>query len=63
MHRGGLLLLVLAVAFGMAMDPKSRRIFSGCDNKMMAVMDADTGKVLATPAIGAGVDATDVYGG
>ncbi len=43
---------------GMAMDPKSRRIFSGCDNKMMAVMDADTGKVVATPAIGAGVDAT-----
>jgi DNA-binding beta-propeller fold protein YncE len=43
---------------GMAMDTKSRRIFSGCDNKMMAVMDADTGKVVATPAIGDGVDAT-----
>ncbi|MGA2376495.1 MAG: YncE family protein [Candidatus Sulfotelmatobacter sp.] len=30
----------------------------GCDNKMMAVVNADTGKVLATPAIGGGVDAT-----
>jgi hypothetical protein len=43
---------------GMAIDPASRRIFSGCDNKMMAVMDADTGKVVATVPIGAGVDAT-----
>src|SRR3984885_8241906 len=36
---------------GMAMDPKTRRIFSGCDNKMMAVMDADTGKVVTTVPI------------
>lgn len=43
---------------GLAMDRKNRRIFSGCENKMMAVVDADTGKVIATPAIGAGVDAT-----
>jgi DNA-binding beta-propeller fold protein YncE len=43
---------------GIAMDPKTRRIFSGCDNKMMAVMDADTGKVVATVPIGDGVDAT-----
>ena len=43
---------------GMAMDTKTRRLFSGCGNKMMAVMDADTGKVVATPAIGNGVDAT-----
>src|SRR5579859_2042429 len=43
---------------GMAMDTKTRRIFSGCDNKMMAVMNADTGKVVAMPAIGDGVDAT-----
>jgi DNA-binding beta-propeller fold protein YncE len=42
---------------GLAMDLKSRRLFSGCHNKMMAVMDADTGKVVATPAIGQGVDA------
>ena len=43
---------------GLAIDRKNRRLFSGCDNKMMAVVDADTGKVLATPAIGEGVDAT-----
>jgi len=43
---------------GMAMDTKTRRIFSGCDNKMMAVMDADTGKVVTTVPIGDGVDAT-----
>jgi DNA-binding beta-propeller fold protein YncE len=43
---------------GLSMDQKNRRLFVGCDNKMMAVVDADTGKVLATPAIGEGVDAT-----
>lgn len=43
---------------GMAMDTKTRRIFSGCDNKMMAVMNADTGQVVTTVPIGEGVDAT-----
>jgi DNA-binding beta-propeller fold protein YncE len=43
---------------GLSMDKKNRRLFVGCDNKMMAVVNADTGKVLATPAIGDGVDAT-----
>lgn len=42
---------------GLAIDRKNRRLFAGCDNKMMAVVDADTGKVIATPAIGEGVDA------
>jgi DNA-binding beta-propeller fold protein YncE len=42
---------------GLAMDRKHRRLFLGCHNQMMAVVDADTGKVLATPAIGQGVDA------
>jgi len=42
---------------GLAMDTASRRLFAGCHNKMMAVVDADTGKVIATPAIGEGVDA------
>jgi DNA-binding beta-propeller fold protein YncE len=42
---------------GLAMDRKNRRLFAGCDNKMMAVINADTGKVIATPAIGEGVDA------
>ncbi len=43
---------------GLSMDRKNRRLFVGCDNKMMAIVNADTGKVLATPAIGDGVDAT-----
>ena len=41
----------------MAADLKTRRLFLGCDNKMMAVINADTGKIIATPAIGEGVDA------
>ena len=43
---------------GLSIDRKKRRLYVGCDNKMMAVVDADSGKVLATPAIGEGVDAT-----
>ena len=43
---------------GLSIDRKHRRLFVGCDNKMLAVVDADSGKVLATPAIGDGVDAT-----
>ena len=42
---------------GLAMDQKGRRLFAGCGNKMMAIVNADTGKVIDTPAIGAGVDA------
>jgi DNA-binding beta-propeller fold protein YncE len=42
---------------GLAIDRKNRRLFAGCDNKMMAVVDADTGKVVATAPIGDGVDA------
>ncbi len=42
---------------GLAIDRKNRRLFAGCDNKMMAVVDADTGKVVATTPIGDGVDA------
>src|SRR5215467_12816001 len=37
---------------GLAMDQKHRRLFAGCGNKMMAIVDADSGKVIATPAIG-----------
>ena len=41
---------------GLAIDAKNRRVFAGCENKMMAVMDADSGKVITTLPIGAGVD-------
>lgn len=43
---------------GLAMDTTNRILFSGCHNKMMAIVNADTGKVIASPAIGQGVDAT-----
>ena len=42
---------------GMAIDRGHRRLFVGCSNKMMAMLDAATGKVLATAPIGGGVDA------
>jgi YVTN family beta-propeller protein len=43
---------------GLALDRKHRRLFVGCDNKMMAVVNADSGKVITTLPIGEGVDAT-----
>ena len=42
---------------GLAIDRISRRLFSVCDGKKMAVVNADTGKVEATPEIGDGPDA------
>jgi DNA-binding beta-propeller fold protein YncE len=42
---------------GLAMDKKNRRLYVGCDNKMMAVVNAETGKVITTLPIGDGVDA------
>jgi hypothetical protein len=42
---------------GLAIDSSNRRLFAVCDNKLMAVVDADSGKVVATPAIGEGPDA------
>ena len=42
---------------GLAIDQANRRLFSVCDNKLMAITDADSGKVVATPAIGEGPDA------
>ena len=41
---------------GLALDGKNRRLFSACDNKMMAIVDADSGKLLTTVPIGEGVD-------
>jgi DNA-binding beta-propeller fold protein YncE len=42
---------------GLSMDRAKRRLFSTCHNEVMIVMDADSGKVLASPAIGKGTDA------
>jgi len=41
---------------GMAIDAEHGRVFSGCHNRIMTVLDTKTGKVLATPPIGANVD-------
>jgi DNA-binding beta-propeller fold protein YncE len=43
---------------GLALDAKNRRLFVGCGNKVMPIVNADNGKVLATLPIGEGVDAT-----
>ena len=42
----------------MAMDRPNRRIFIGCRSKVMAVVDADSGKVITTVPIGDHVDAS-----
>ncbi len=44
-------------ASGMAIDREHHRLFLGCDNQLMAMLDSSSGKVLATVPIGAGVDA------
>jgi len=44
---------------GLAIDRKNRRLFAGCGgNKKMAIVDADSGKVIDMPEIGQGCDAT-----
>ena len=42
----------------MAIDRANHRIFVGCRSKVMAVLDADSGKVITTLPIGDHVDAT-----
>ncbi len=42
---------------GLAIDKTGRRLFAVCDGGKMAVVDANTGKTLANPAIGEGPDA------
>jgi DNA-binding beta-propeller fold protein YncE len=43
---------------GLSMDRAKRRLFATCHNEMMVVLDADSGKVLDTPAIGKNTDAS-----
>lgn len=43
-------------ASGMAIDVKNHRLFLGCDNHLMVMLDSETGKVLASVPIGEGVD-------
>ncbi len=42
---------------GLALDRKHRRLFSVCSNKLMVVVNADTGAVVTTLPIGQGTDA------
>jgi len=44
-------------ASGMAVDTENHRLFLGCHNHLMVMMDSRSGKVLATVPIGDGVDA------
>ena len=42
---------------GMAIDVKNHRLFLGCHNQMMVMMNSENGNVVATVPIGSGVDA------
>jgi DNA-binding beta-propeller fold protein YncE len=44
-------------ASGLAIDTAHHRLFLGCHNKLMVMMDSDSGKVVATVPIGDRVDA------
>jgi YVTN family beta-propeller protein len=41
---------------GLAIDTAHHRLFAGCHNKVMVMLDSASGKVVATVPIGAGVD-------
>jgi YVTN family beta-propeller protein len=41
---------------GIALDSAHHRLFSGCHNKMMVMLDTESGKVVGSVPIGAGVD-------
>jgi DNA-binding beta-propeller fold protein YncE len=43
---------------GQAIDLANRRLFVGCNNEKMSVLDADSGKILQTLPIGVHIDAT-----
>ena len=41
---------------GMGLDAEHHRVYSGCHNKVMTVLDTEIGRVIATVPIGEGVD-------
>jgi DNA-binding beta-propeller fold protein YncE len=45
-------------ATGMAFDATTHRLFLGCDNKLMVMMDSTNGKVVYSVPVGDGVDST-----
>jgi DNA-binding beta-propeller fold protein YncE len=44
---------------GLAIDPKTRRLFASCANGLAVVVDADSGKIVTALPIGRGTDAAD----
>jgi len=48
---------------GMAIDTKNHRLFLGCGNEKMVMMDSVSGKVVACVSIGKGVDANSFDAG
>jgi hypothetical protein len=48
---------------GLALDVAGKRLFAGCGNKVMAVVDATSGRVLGSAPIGEGVDGARYDGG
>ena len=42
----------------MAIDPAHHLLFVGCRNKMLIILDTETGKIVSSLPIGKGVDAT-----
>ena len=42
---------------GLALDVQKHRLFAACDNRLLAVVDAATGKLPSTVFIGKGPDA------
>jgi DNA-binding beta-propeller fold protein YncE len=45
-------------ATGMAFDAANHRLFIGCDNKLMLMVDSTNGKMIYSVPVGAGVDST-----
>lgn len=43
----------------MAIDAAHHRLFLGCGNKLMVMMDSENGKVIASVPIGQGVDGSE----
>ena len=43
---------------GLSIDRKTKRLFAGCDNKILVILNAENGSVVTTPAIGDGCDGT-----
>ncbi|MFL5807878.1 MAG: YncE family protein, partial [Flavisolibacter sp.] len=41
---------------GLAFDKQTKRLFSGCENKMLVILNSDNGKLIKTVPIGEGCD-------